>query len=135
MTGSTAAAPSSLRSAFRTMPPTRVPAAHFQLEAEDSLGYLRALDTMTLTHGIPLSLYCDRHVIFQRNDAHWTLAEQFAGNNLPRNSVALWTNSAPADPRLFSPGQRPHRTRLAHLARPLVSELYLAQAATLAKPR
>ena len=54
-------------------------AAHFQMEAENTVGYLRALRSMIATHGVPLSLYHDRHGIFQRNDAHWTLAEQLAG--------------------------------------------------------
>jgi len=54
-------------------------AAHFQLEAENTLGYLRALHLLITTHGVPLSLYRDRHSIFQRNDSHWTLAEQLAG--------------------------------------------------------
>src|SRR6266852_1774582 len=46
-------------------------AVHFQLEAENTLGYLRALHALIVAHGIPLSLYRDRHSIFQRNDAHW----------------------------------------------------------------
>jgi len=58
-------------------------AAHFQLEAENTLGYLRSLHTMITTHGVPLSLYRDRHSIFQRNDSHWTLAEQLAGKQAP----------------------------------------------------
>ncbi len=58
-------------------------AAHFQLEAENTLGYLRALRSMITTHGVPLSLYRDRHSIFQRNDSHWTLAEQLAGEQNP----------------------------------------------------
>jgi transposase len=58
-------------------------AAHFQLEAENTLGYLRALHAMIATHGVPLSLYRDRHSIFQRNDPHWTLAEQLAGKQSP----------------------------------------------------
>ncbi len=58
-------------------------AAHFQLEAENTLGYLRALRAMITPHGVPLSLYRDRHSIFQRNDAHWTLAEQLAGQPSP----------------------------------------------------
>src|ERR1017187_10066671 len=104
MTGSKAAAPSSLSSVFRTTPPSRhdwlegrgpeltligfqddatgqILAAHFQLEPENTVAYLRALRSMIATHGIPLSLYRDRHSIFQRNDAHWTLAEQLAENN------------------------------------------------------
>jgi len=30
-------------------------------------------------HGVPLSLYRDRHSTFQRNDAHWSLEEELAG--------------------------------------------------------
>ncbi len=33
---------------------------------------------MITTYGIPLSLYRDRHSIFQRNDSHCTFAEQLA---------------------------------------------------------
>src|ERR1022692_2925115 len=62
---------------------SQILAAHFQLEAENTLGYLRALHTMITSHGIPLSLYRDRRSIFQRNDAHWTLAEQLAGKQTP----------------------------------------------------
>ena len=58
-------------------------AAHFQLEAENTLGYLRTLHAMITTHGVPLSLYRDRHSIFQRNDAHWTCLEQLAGKQSP----------------------------------------------------
>src|SRR5580704_3911121 len=68
--------------------------AHFQLEAENTLGYMRALHTMVTTHGVPLSLYRDRHGIFQRNDAHWTVAEQLAGKQCPPIWVGLWKNSA-----------------------------------------
>src|ERR1019366_8636314 len=38
---------------------------------------------MIPAHGVPLSLYRDRHSIFQRNDVHWTLAEQLAGKQSP----------------------------------------------------
>jgi hypothetical protein len=62
---------------------SQILAAHFQLEAENTLGYLRALHAMITTHGVPLSLYRDRHSIFQRNDSHWTLAEQLAGKQAP----------------------------------------------------
>ena len=58
---------------------SQILAAHFQLEAENTVGYLRALHAMITTHGVPLSLYRDRHSIFQRNDAHWTVTEQLAG--------------------------------------------------------
>src|ERR1035437_7730601 len=46
-------------------------AAHFQLEAENTVGYLRALHALITTHGVPLSLYRDRHSIFQPTDAPW----------------------------------------------------------------
>src|ERR1035438_7624499 len=35
-------------------------AAHFQLEAENTVGYLRALHLLITTHGVPLSLYPHR---------------------------------------------------------------------------
>ena len=57
--------------------------AQFQLEAENTVGYLRALHALIAIHGIPLSLYRDRHSIFQRNDVHWSLAEQLAGKQSP----------------------------------------------------
>ena len=62
---------------------SQILSAHFQLEAENTLGYMRALHAMVTTHGVPLSLYRDRHGIFQRNDPHWTLAEQLAGKQSP----------------------------------------------------
>src|ERR1035437_5349438 len=69
--------------AFQDDATGQILAAHFQLEAENTVGYLRALQAMIAAHGIPLSLYRDRHSIFQRNDAHWTLAEQLAGKQTP----------------------------------------------------
>src|SRR5271167_968781 len=84
-------------------------AAHFQLEAENTLGYVRALHAMIATHGVPLSLYRDRHSIFQRNDAHWTLAEQLAGTIAHPTGTRLGGTRHPADPRLLSSSQRPHR--------------------------
>jgi len=58
-------------------------AAHFQREPENTVGYLRALHAMITAYGVPRSLYRDRHGIFQRNDPHWTLAEQLAGRQSP----------------------------------------------------
>ena len=40
---------------------------------------------MITTHGVPLSLYRDRHSIFQRNDSSLDPAEQFAGKQTPPN--------------------------------------------------
>ena len=58
-------------------------AGRFQLEHEDTVGYLRQLRTMVESWGIPLSLYRDQHGTFQRNDPHWTPEEQLAGRQSP----------------------------------------------------
>jgi transposase len=109
-------------------------AAHFQLEAENTLGYLRTLRTMIATHGIPLSLYRDRHCIFQRNDSHWTLAEQLAGKQAPtqlgRALDQLGIEQIPA----YSPQAKGRIERAWRTCQDrLVSELRLAQATTLAR--
>jgi transposase len=111
---------------------SQILAAHFQLEAENTLGYLRALHTMITAHGIPLSLYRDRHSIFQRNDAHWSLAEQLAGKQSPtqlgRALEELGIQQIPAySPQAkgrIEPAWRTCQDRL-------VSELRLARATTL----
>jgi transposase len=107
-------------------------AAHFQLEAENTLGYLRALHAMIIAHGIPLSLYRDRHSIFQRNDSHWTLAEQLAGKQAPtqlgRALQQLGIQQIPA----YSPQAKGRIERAWRTCQDrLVSELRLAQATTL----
>ena len=75
--------PTLTRIGFQDDATGQILAAHFQLEPENTVGYLRALHAMITAHGIPLSLYRDRHSIFQRNDSHWTLAEQLAGKQAP----------------------------------------------------
>ena len=107
-------------------------AAHFQLEAENTVGYLRALHAMITAHGVPLSLYRDRHSIFQRNDAHWTLAEQLAGKQSPtqlgRALEALGIEQIPA----YSPQAKGRIERAWRTCQDrLVSELRLARATTL----
>ena len=107
-------------------------AAHFQLEAENTLGYLRALGAMIATHGVPLSLYRDRHSIFQRNDPHWTLAEQLAGKQAPtqlgRALEELGIEQIPA----YSPQAKGRIERAWRTCQDrLVSELRLARAITL----
>jgi transposase len=103
-------------------------AAHFQLEAENTVGYLRALHAMIAAHGIPLSLYRDRHTIFQRNDSHWTLAEQLAGKQAPtqlgRALEQLGIQQIPA----YSPQAKGRIERAWRTCQDrLVSELRLAQ--------
>ena len=55
----------------------------FQLEHEDTLGYLRQLRSMVERWGVPLSVYRDQHGTFQRNDKHWTVEEELAGRQTP----------------------------------------------------
>ncbi len=109
-------------------------ATRFQLEAENTLGYLRALHAMITAHGVPLSLYRDRHSIFQRNDAHWTLAEQLAGKQSPtqlgRALEQLGIQQIPA----YSPQAKGRIERAWRTCQDrLVSELRLAQASTFAE--
>jgi transposase InsO family protein len=54
----------------------------FTLE-EDAQSYLICLRQILLDKGIPLALYMDRHGIFRRNDDHWSLQEQLAGEQTP----------------------------------------------------
>jgi transposase len=55
------------------------PYAHFQNQ-EDSPGYIEMLKEITLSRGIPLALYHDRHGIFEvPGDREPSLAEQLAG--------------------------------------------------------
>src|SRR5450759_240806 len=107
-------------------------AARFQLEPENTLGYLRVLHAMITAHGIPLSLYRDRHNIFQRNDSHWTLAEQLAGKQSPtqlgRALDELGIEQIPA----YSPQAKGRIERAWRTCQDrLVSELRLAHVTTL----
>jgi transposase len=109
-------------------------AAHFQIEAENTVGYLRALHAMIVAHGVPLSLYRDRHSIFQRNDSHWTLAEQLAGKQSPTQLghalEELGIQQIPAySPQAKGRIERAWRT----FQNRLVSELRLAQTSTLSE--
>jgi transposase len=46
---------------------------------EDAIGYLRLLDAVLRTHGVPAAVYQDRHSALFRNDTKWTLEEELAG--------------------------------------------------------
>jgi transposase len=50
---------------------------------EDAQSYLICLRQILLEKGIPPAFYMDRHGIFRRNDDHWTLEEQLAGEQTP----------------------------------------------------
>jgi transposase len=107
-------------------------AAHFQLEAENTVGYLHALHAMITTHGVPLSLYRDRHSIFQRNDSHWSLAEQLAGKQSPTQLGRALDQLGIAQIPAHSPQAKGRIERIWRTCQDrLVSELRLAQATTL----
>jgi Helix-turn-helix domain len=50
---------------------------------EDAQSYLLCLRQILLEKGIPVAIYMDRHGIFRRNDEHWRLEEQLAGEQTP----------------------------------------------------
>jgi hypothetical protein len=52
-------------------------------DQEDAQSYLTILRQVLTEKGIALSIYMDRHGIFKRNDAHWTVEEQLAGEQTP----------------------------------------------------
>src|SRR5579863_5985291 len=107
--------------------------AHFQLEGENTVGYLRALHAMIAAHGVPLSLYRDRHSIFQRNDSHWTLAEELAGKQTPTQLGRVLDQLGIQQIPAYSPQAKGRIERAWRTCQDrLVSELRLAQAATLA---
>ena len=53
------------------------------VEAESSLAYLRLLDMVVRRHGVPLSVYQDRHGALVRTDGYWTIEEQLQGQQYP----------------------------------------------------
>lgn len=61
---------------------SKVIAARF-FPSEGSHGYLWLLDRMVRKHGIPASVYQDRHGSLRRNDDSWTIEEELAGRQFP----------------------------------------------------
>jgi len=55
----------------------------FFIEYEGSFSYLKLLNAMIINYGIPGCIYQDRHSALHRNDDHWSLAEQLAGEQEP----------------------------------------------------
>jgi transposase len=62
---------------------TGILAAALFAPAESSIAYLHLLQMMLRRHGIPMSLYHDRHSCLVRNDAYWSLQEQLQGFQYP----------------------------------------------------
>lgn len=55
----------------------------FFIEYEGSFAYLKLLEAIVANHGIPGSIYQDQHSALSRNDEHWSLEEQLAGEQEP----------------------------------------------------
>ena len=51
--------------------------------SETTLGYLKLLRGIIPVHGIPASIYMDRHSALFRTDDHWSLEEQLQGRQNP----------------------------------------------------
>jgi hypothetical protein len=112
----------------------QVLACAFQLEHEDTVGYLRQLRALAEGHGVPLSLYRDQHGTFQRNDKHWTIEEQMAGRQTPTQLGRVLEELGIQSIRALSPQAKGRIERLWKTFQDrLKSELRLAGAATLKK--
>jgi len=108
-----------------------LPGAAFVPE-EATVSYLRLLQTLVQTCGIPVALYMDCHGIFRRNDAAWTVEEELRGRQDPtqvgRALAALGIEAIYA----LSPQAKGRIERLwGTLQDRLVAELRLAGIATL----
>ncbi len=55
----------------------------FFTEAECSWAYLELLRRVVTSHGIPASVYQDRHSSLKRNDDFWSIEEELAGRQDP----------------------------------------------------
>jgi transposase len=109
----------------------QVLACGFQLEHEDTLGYLRQLRALVERQGVPLSLYRDQHGTFQRNDKHWTLEEQMAGRQTPTQLGRVLEELGIQSIRALSPQAKGRIERLWKTFQDrLKSELRLARAST-----
>jgi transposase len=103
-------------------------------QAETSLGYLRLLREVVDRHGIPASVYQDRHSALFRNDDHWSLEEQLRGEQDPtqvgRALQALGIVAIPA----LSPQAKGRVERLfGTLQDRLIAEMRLAGIETIEK--
>ncbi len=56
---------------------------------EDLHGYTELLRRLIIDHGVPTTLYGDRLAVFVRNDSHWSLEEQLAGERRPTQFGAM----------------------------------------------
>lgn len=109
-----------------------LPGAVF-VPAEDTVSYLRLLRVLIGACGIPVALYMDRHGIFRRNDAAWTVAEELQGRQDPTQVGRALAALGIAAIYALSPQAKGRIERVwATLQDRLVAELRLAGITTLA---
>jgi transposase len=60
----------------------KILAAQF-FPSETSQGYFRLLQSLLRRYGVPVAFYGDRSGVFTRNDQHWSIDEQLAGQRQP----------------------------------------------------
>ena len=107
---------------------SEVLAARFQLECEDTIGYLKVLRAMVEEHGIPLSLYRDRHSAFQRNDNHWSEEEQLAGRQNPTQLGEVMEELGIQQIAALTPqAERANRTTMEDVSRSLTERIAIGQ--------
>lgn len=108
-----------------------VPAARFQPTPEDSAGYLRLFRCLVEQKGIPVAVYRDQHSTFQRNDEHWSLAEELQGFQFPTQVGRALEELGISAITAYSPQAKGRIERLWRTFQDrLISELRLAGART-----
>jgi len=109
-----------------------LPGAHF-VDQECAAAYLRVLRAVVVAHGVPWSIYMDQHGALQRNDDHWTAAEELRGKQDPTQVGQALEALVIAAIYALSPQAKGRVERLwGTLQDRLVSELRLAGARTIA---
>jgi hypothetical protein len=110
-----------------------LPGAHF-VEQECAAGYLRVIEAITQTKGVPWSMYMDRHGSLSRNDDFWSLEEELRGHQDPTQVGRALQSFEIEMIFALSPQAKGRVERLwGTLQDRLVSELRLAKAHTAAE--
>ena len=110
-----------------------LPGAHF-VEQECAAGYLRVIQAITQTKGVPWSMYMDRHGSLSRNDDSWSLEEELRGHRDPTQVGRALQRLEIEMIFALSPQAKGRVERLwGTLQDRLVSELRLAKASTAAE--
>ena len=107
-----------------------LPGAHF-VEQECAAGYLRVVQAITQSKGVPWSMYMDRHGSLSRNDDHWSVEEERRGKRAPTQVGRALQSLEIEMIFALSPQAKGRVERLwGTLQDRLVSELRLAKACT-----